>query len=183
MERVREEAATAAALGPIRFPWRRAIARLCMVVLAVAVCATLLVLASVGVVQLASHAFASAAVQGPHTGLMERLPNGSETAMRLHLGWLMVGLLIAFVPFTLSRGLMRGRQRGLTFQRTRPTPIQQRWPFLLLRELELRDEAAQPLEPFLDILVRDGVGEANVLVRAERPRPEQRRRRPRAAAV
>jgi hypothetical protein len=31
--------------------------------------------------------------------------------MRLHLGWLAIGVLIAFVPFRLSRGLMTGRQR------------------------------------------------------------------------
>jgi hypothetical protein len=31
--------------------------------------------------------------------------------MRLHLGWLAIGMMIAFVPFTLSRGLMGGRQR------------------------------------------------------------------------
>ncbi len=60
MERVREEAAAAAALGPIRFPWRRAVPGICMAVLAVAVCATLLMLASIGAVQLASHAASSA---------------------------------------------------------------------------------------------------------------------------
>jgi hypothetical protein len=106
MERVREEAAAAASLGPIRFPWRRAVPGICMVVLAVAVCVTLLTLASIAVVQLASHAFASATVnpQGAIT-------NWAETAVRLRLGWLVIGLLIAFVPFFLSRTLMAGRQR------------------------------------------------------------------------
>jgi hypothetical protein len=105
MERVREEAAATAALGPIRFPWRRAVPGICMVVLAVAVCATLLTFASMAVVQLASHAFASAvAPQGAVT-------DWAETAMRLHLGWLGIGVLIAFVPFLLTRGLMEGRQR------------------------------------------------------------------------
>ena len=105
MERVREEAAVTAALGPIRFPWRRAVPGICMVVLAVAVCATLLMLASIGVVQLASHAASSA------TGLQASISGWSETAMRLHLGWLAVGMMIAFVPITLSRGLTGGRQR------------------------------------------------------------------------
>jgi hypothetical protein len=106
MERVREEAAAAASLGPIRFPWWRAVPGICMVVLAVAVCVTLLTLASMGVVQLASHAFASATInpQGAIT-------NWAETAMRLRLGWLVIGLLIAFVPFLLSRSLIAGRQR------------------------------------------------------------------------
>jgi hypothetical protein len=106
MERVREEAAAAASLGPIRFPWRRAVPGICMVVLAVAVCVTLLTLASMAVVQLASHAFASATVnpQGAIT-------NWAETAVRLRLGWLVIGLLIAFVPFLLSRSFMDGRQR------------------------------------------------------------------------
>ena len=31
--------------------------------------------------------------------------------MRLRLGWLAIGAMIAFVPFTLSRGLMEGRHR------------------------------------------------------------------------
>lgn len=106
MDRVREEAAAAAALGPIRFPWRRAVPGICMVVLAVAVCATLVAFASMAVVQLASHAFASAAV-APQGAVTE----WTATAMRLHLGWLVIGLLIAFVPFLLSRGLMDGRQR------------------------------------------------------------------------
>jgi hypothetical protein len=107
MERVREEAAAAAALGPIRFPWRRAVPGICMVVLAVAVCATLLTFASIGVAQLASHSFASAAAAGQQGAIAD----WAETAMRLHLGWLLIGLAIAFVPFTLSRGWMTGRQR------------------------------------------------------------------------
>ncbi len=107
MERVREEAATAAAPGPIRFPWRRAVPGICMVVLAVAVCATLLALASIGFVQLASHAIFSAGAQGSQGAVAE----WADAAMRLHLGWLAIGVLIAFVPFRFSRGLMTGRQR------------------------------------------------------------------------
>jgi hypothetical protein len=107
MERVREEAAAAAALGPIRFPWRRAVPGICMVVLAVAVCATLLTFASIGVVQLASHAFATATAPRSQSAASV----WTETAMHLHLGWLAIGLLVAFVPFSLSRGWMTGRQR------------------------------------------------------------------------
>ncbi len=107
MERVREEAAAAAALSPIRFPWRRAVPGICMVVLAVAVCATLLTLAAIGFAQLASHAIFSAGAQGSRSAVAE----WTDAAMRLHLGWLAVGVLIAFVPFRLSRGLMTGRQR------------------------------------------------------------------------
>jgi hypothetical protein len=108
MERVREEAAAAAALGPIRFPWRRAVPGICMVVLAVAVSATLLMLASIAAVQLASHAFYSATALSSQSSVTQ----WTETAMRLHLGWLAIGLLIAFVlPFSLSLGLMTGRQR------------------------------------------------------------------------
>ena len=106
MERVREEAAAAAALGPIRFPWRRAVPGICMAVLAVAVCATLLILASVGAVQLASHAASSAAARS-----QPAVTGWAETAMRLHLGWVAIGMMIAFVPITLSRGLMGGGQR------------------------------------------------------------------------
>jgi small-conductance mechanosensitive channel len=106
MERVREEAAASAALGPIRFPWRRAVPGICMVVLAVAVCATLLTFASMAVAQLASRAFATATV-APQGAATEWV----ETAVRLHLGWLVIAVLIAFVPFLLTRGLMEGRQR------------------------------------------------------------------------
>jgi hypothetical protein len=107
MERVREEAAAAAALGPIRFPWRRAVPGICMAVLAVAVCATLLMLASFGAVQLVSHAAISATAAGPQAVIA----GWAETATRLHLGWLAIGMMIAFVPFALSRGLTGGRQR------------------------------------------------------------------------
>jgi hypothetical protein len=107
MERVREEAAAAAALGPIRFPWRRAVPGICMAVLAVAVCATLLMLASIGAVQLASHAASSATA----ARFQPAVAGWAEVAMRLHLGWVAMGMMIAFVPITLSRGLMGGRQR------------------------------------------------------------------------
>jgi hypothetical protein len=107
MDRVREEAASAAALGPIRFPWRRAVPGICMAVLAVAVCATLLMLASIGAVQLASHAAISANLATTQSALA----GWAETAMRMRLGWLAVGMMIAFVPFALSRGLTNGRQR------------------------------------------------------------------------
>lgn len=107
MERVREEAAAAAALGPIRFPWRRAVPGICMAVLAVAVCATLLMLASFGAVQLVSHAAISATAARPQAAIA----GWAETATRLHLGWLAIGMMIAFVPFALSRGLTGGRQR------------------------------------------------------------------------
>jgi hypothetical protein len=106
MERVREEAA-AASPSPIPFPWRRAVPGLCMAVLAIAVCATLLVLASAGAVRLASHTLVSAAVQDSHGTIAE----WANTAMHLHAGWLMIGLLIAFVPLGFSRGFM-GRQHG-----------------------------------------------------------------------
>jgi hypothetical protein len=106
MEQVREEAAAAAALGPIRFPWRRAVPGICMVVLALAVCATFFMLASIGAVQLAAHAASSATV----VRLQPAITGWSETAMRLHLGWLAIGMMIAFVPFSLSRGLMGGRR-------------------------------------------------------------------------
>lgn len=41
----------------------------------------------------------------------EQSRDGRKTAARLQLGWLAIGLMIAFVLFTLSRGLMGGRQR------------------------------------------------------------------------
>ncbi len=108
MERVREEAAAAAALGPIRFPWRRAVPGICMVVLAIAVSATLLTFGAIAVMHLASHAAFSAAAQGSRGTVAE----WADMAMRLHLGWLAIGTLIAFVPFSLSRGLMASRQRS-----------------------------------------------------------------------
>ncbi len=108
MERVREEAAAAAALGPIRFPWRRAVPGICMVMLAISVSATLLTLGGMAVVHLASHAAFSAAAQGSRGTVAE----WADMAMRLHLGWLAIGILIAFVPFSLSRGLMASRQRS-----------------------------------------------------------------------
>ena len=76
------------------------------VLLAIAVCTTLLVLASAGVARLASHALVSAAVQGQQGTISQ----WTETAMHMHVGWLLIGFLIAFVPLGLSRGLM-GRQR------------------------------------------------------------------------
>ncbi|HEY1965760.1 MAG TPA: hypothetical protein VGG59_12550 [Acidobacteriaceae bacterium] len=107
MERVREEAAAVAALGPIRFPWRRAVPGICMVVLAIAVSATLLMFGGMAVIHLVSHAAFSAAEQHSRGTLAE----WADTAMRLHLGWLGIGTLIAFVPFSLSRRLMASRQR------------------------------------------------------------------------
>jgi hypothetical protein len=106
MERVREEAAAAAALGPIGFPWRRAVPGICMVLLAIAVSATLLTMGGIAVMHLASRAAFSAA-QGSRGTVAE----WADTAMRLHLGWLGIGTLIAFVPFSLSRRLMTNRQR------------------------------------------------------------------------
>lgn len=106
MEQVREEAAAAASPSPIPFPWRRAVPGLCMALLAIAVCVTLLVLASAAVARLASHALVSAAVQGQQGTISQ----WAETAMHMHVGWLLMGFLIAFVPLGLSRGLM-GRQR------------------------------------------------------------------------
>ncbi len=108
MERVREEAAAAAALGPIRFPWRRAVPGICMVVLAIAVSATLLTFGAIAVMHLASHAVLSAAAQGSRGTVAE----WADMAMRLHLGWVAIGTLIAIVPFSLSRGLMASRQRS-----------------------------------------------------------------------
>ena len=108
MERVREEAAAAAALGPIRFPWRRAVPGICMVVLAIAVSATLLIFGAITVMNLISHAAFSAAAQGSRGTVAE----WADMAMRLHLGWLAIGTLIAFLPFSLSRGLMGSRQRS-----------------------------------------------------------------------
>jgi hypothetical protein len=107
MERVREEAAAAAALGPIRFPWLRAVPGICMVVLAIAVSATLLILASIGAVRLASHAFYSATTWNSQAATAQ----WTEIAMRLHLGWLAIGMLIALVPITVSRGWTEGRHR------------------------------------------------------------------------
>ena len=108
MARVREEAAAAAALGPIRFPWRRAVPGICMVVLAIAVSATLLIFGGMAVIHLASHAAFSAAEQRSRGTVAE----WADMAMRLHLGWLAIGTLIAFVPFSLSRGLMASRQKS-----------------------------------------------------------------------
>ena len=108
MERVREEAAAAAALGPIRFPWRRAVPGICMVVLAIAVSVTLLMFGAITVMHLISHAAFSAAALGSRGMVAE----WADMAMRLHLGWLAIGTLIAFVPFSLSRGLMANRQRS-----------------------------------------------------------------------
>jgi hypothetical protein len=107
MERVREEAAAAAALGPIGFPWRRAVPGICMVLLAIAVSATLLTMGGIAVMHLASRAVFSAAAQGSRGTVAE----WADMAMRLHLGWLGIGTLIAFIPFSLARTLMASRQR------------------------------------------------------------------------
>jgi hypothetical protein len=107
MERVREEAAAKAALGPIQFPWMRAVPGICMAVLALGVCITLLVLASMGVARLATGTYYSAAVQGS-AGVAAQW---AEIAMRMHLGWIAVGVLIAFVPVTLLRSISGGGQR------------------------------------------------------------------------
>lgn len=100
MERVRDDAAAKASLGPIQFPWLRAVPGICMAVLAAAVSATLLVLAFTGAVHLASGAYISALEGSEGTA-------GQWTAMaaRLHLGGLAAGALIALVPFALVRSL------------------------------------------------------------------------------
>jgi hypothetical protein len=104
MERVREEAANATALAPIRFPWLRAVPGICMVLLAVGVCATVSVYAVMGAMRLLSQSLLSAATADAHAAS----PAWVETVMRLHLGWLAVGMVLAFVPFLLLRSLNRG---------------------------------------------------------------------------
>lgn len=107
MECVRQEAAAKAALGPIQFPWKRAVPGICMAVLALAVCITLLALASMGAVRLAASTYYSAAVQGSAGAAAQ----WAEIATRMHLGWIAVGVLIAFVPVTLLRSFTGGGQR------------------------------------------------------------------------
>lgn len=106
MERVREEAAAKASLGPIQFPWFRAVPGICMAVLAVAVSATLLVLAFTGAAHLVSSAYISALESSQGTA-------GQWTAMaaRLHLAGLTAGALIALVPFALVHSLTGNRHR------------------------------------------------------------------------
>lgn len=106
MERVREEATIAA--SPIRFPWSRAVPGICMALLAIAVSATVLVFAVTGVVRLASRAFLSTTTQGSivNARVFENIGQWGEAAARLHLGWLALGLLIAFIPVTISRSLV-----------------------------------------------------------------------------
>lgn len=106
MERVREEAAAKAALGPIQFPWLRAVPGICMAVLAIAVSLTLLALVFVGATHLASSAYSSA-----FEGAQGTAGQWIAMASRLHLGWLAAGALIAFVPFALLRSVGGNRQR------------------------------------------------------------------------
>ncbi|HZD75876.1 MAG TPA: hypothetical protein VE218_02655, partial [Acidobacteriaceae bacterium] len=68
---------------------------------------TLLLLASIGAVHLASHAAFSVTTQSFQGAIV----GWAQAATRLQLGWLAIGLLIAFVLFTVSRGLMESRQR------------------------------------------------------------------------
>ena len=104
MERVREEVATATALGPIRFPWLRAVPGICMVLLAVGVCGTVSVYAVIGAMRLLSQSLLAAATADAHTAS----PAWLEMVMRLHLGWLAAGMLLAFVPLLLLRSFNRG---------------------------------------------------------------------------
>ena len=103
MERVREVAAERAALGPIQFPWLRAVPGICMALLAIAVSMTLLALAFIGVTHLASSAYSSA-LEGSQGTAAQWI----ATATRLHLGWLAAGALIACLPFALLRSLAGG---------------------------------------------------------------------------
>jgi hypothetical protein len=106
MDRVREEATIAA--SPIRFPWSRAVPGICMALLAIAVSATVLVFAVTGVVRLASRAFLSTTTQGAigNAGVLGNIGQWADIAARLHLGWLALGLVIAFIPVTISRSLV-----------------------------------------------------------------------------
>lgn len=102
MERVRAEAARDAALGPIRFPWLRAVPGICMAVLAIIVCVTLFVFAAIGVTHMLSSALLSATVQTGHGAL----PAWADLLNRLHLGWMLLALAVVFVPLMLSRSLL-----------------------------------------------------------------------------
>jgi hypothetical protein len=106
MDRVREEATLAA--SPIRFPWGRAVPGICMALLAIAVSATVLVFAVTGAVRLASRAFLSTTTQGAigNAGVLGNIGQWADIAARLHLGWLVLGLVIAFIPVTISRSLV-----------------------------------------------------------------------------
>lgn len=112
MDKVREEAALAA--SPIRFPWRRAVPGICMALLAIAVSVTILVLAIRGTVQLASHMLLSTTTQSMHgnTGMLANAGQWGEAVGRFHLGWLALGLLIAFIPITISRSLVERGHRA-----------------------------------------------------------------------
>lgn len=100
MERVRAEAARAAAMGPIAFPWLRAVPGICMAVLALVVAATMLSFSAIGLMRLGSRALLTAAIQqGSGT------PAWTELVGHLHLGWLLIALLSAFVPLVVSRGV------------------------------------------------------------------------------
>ena len=104
MDRVREEANLAA--SPIRFPWVRAVPGICMALLAIAVSVTVLVFAVTGAVRLLSHALLSTTTQGTSESVFASIRQWGEIAARLHLGWLVLGLLIAFIPLTISRSLV-----------------------------------------------------------------------------
>jgi len=106
MDRVREEATFAA--SPIRFPWSRAVPGICMALLAIAVSATVLVFGITAAMRLFSHALLSTTTQGAigNAGVFGNIAQWAETAMRLHLGWLALGILIAFIPVTISRSLV-----------------------------------------------------------------------------
>jgi hypothetical protein len=106
MERVRAEAASAAAPGPIAFPWRRAVPGICMAVLALMAGATMLVFGVMAVTRLASRALLSAAVQENAHATQTGPAIWIETASRLHVGWLLVALAIALLPLVASRGLV-----------------------------------------------------------------------------
>ena len=108
MDRVRAEASHAVALGPIAFPWLRAVPGICMAALAVAVCVTMLGFTMIGATHIVSHVVFSASVQGSSAPVS----GWAQTMTQLHLGWLLVALAIAFLPLIISRTLI-GRGRGL----------------------------------------------------------------------
>ena len=132
MERVREEAAATAALSPIQFPWRRALPGLCMAVLAIAVCATLLSCrlgwrdaACFACVRHRSHPRAAYRASW-NDCRMDRNRDAPAS-------WLADGRISHCVCAAHLVAWPDERpSEGLTFQITKANAIQQRWPFSLL---------------------------------------------------
>lgn len=102
MDRVRDEAAAAPALAPIRFPWWRAVPGLVLAVSVLLLCLGILVRVGRGV---AEYTVLWAEKHGGSLRPEQTFAGTGEMLARLHLDWIAAAVVLSLLPLLMSRML------------------------------------------------------------------------------